>query len=425
MRAAILALALSAILIHAAIAADCGPKIIAAETLARNLECQGEGLQIDGGSLDCQGYTIQGIGLGIGIRMSGKNASIKRCVITGFQTGLLLNATQEALIDTIVLDSNIIGLFGHKDTKTNTQNTLTKSNAIGAYLDGSSIDPSKITSKENANDLMISPTQIGKKETPAKALQISQLKVPVETVRAQIKPATPEMLSYAKAKAWQAEAGLSQVAASKTITIRSESTQVQIRVRPAKDVKDLKVTEFIPKTIAKNSMAITSSIPRFEVVDEDLTILFRLGDVKAGTEKNITYTIDHKIAKDMAVGPFTIITILEEISPGMANMASILSVLFAGMLAYHQYMRHKARKPSMIGVYTALYITALACATLLGHIQTTLELPPTQTAYLLIAALIAAIGVTAWRIIALTSESKKPRKRSKKERRADEESPDN
>ncbi|MEK6960024.1 MAG: right-handed parallel beta-helix repeat-containing protein [Nanoarchaeota archaeon] len=429
----LIALLLSLVLLHSAAAITCGDALANPTTLTADLTCQGDGLTINGAKLDCAGHTIKGTGLGAGITANGLRPELSNCAITGFDTGLILNNTKEAWIAITTISNNNIGIAASHDTATTIVTTKIESNSIGAYLDYSSIDTQSATFSRNINDVMISPAQIGK--TPPTTATPRPLNTPqrptpeqAEIVRVMLKEPTQEILNFARTTPWQATAGLHAVAAGKKATLFKDRTQIDITIRAQKDTKDLKVIEYIPKEIAPSSKTIISSAPKFEVVDEDLTILFRLGDVKAGTEKNITYTIDHRLARDLAVGPFTVISIVEEISPELEGLVALMSVLFAGILAHYQYLRSKSGKSSNVALYTAMYIIALACTTILGYIQATLELPPKPTAYTLAAILLGAIGAIMWETHAikkeLTQKKETPTKSKRKGKKKQEENPE-
>jgi len=415
-----ISLLLSLILLHSALAITCGDIITSPTTLTTDLTCQGDGLTLNSATLDCQGHSIQGIGIGAGITAKGNKTTISQCEITLFDTGLILDKTREAEITQSTISKNNIGIAASQDKLTKLTAAKIDSNSIGTYLDYSSLDTESAIFSNNINDVLISPAQIGKTQPTTTSTRPPTTPTPpsaeqAEIVRIMLQEPTQEALTFAKTTQWQAIAGLHAVAAGKKATIYQDRTQIDITIRPQIDARDLKVIEYIPKNIAPSSKTITSSNPSFEVIDEDLTILFRLGDVNAGAEKNITYTIDHKLARDLAVGPFTIISIVEEISPELEGLVALMSVLFAGMLASYQYLRSKAGKKSNAALYTAMYIIALACTTILGYVQVTFELPPKPTAYALAAVLLGSIGIILWETHVLRKEiSQKPNRKGKK-----------
>jgi len=76
---------------------DCGTSLTEDTTLAEDMECEGVdqvsyalAVGAEGITLDCNGHSITGNGIGIGVKFSGvTGATIKNCQISGFSQGIL------------------------------------------------------------------------------------------------------------------------------------------------------------------------------------------------------------------------------------------------------------------------------------------------------------------------------------------------
>ncbi len=91
---------------------DCGKNVYENTVLSGDLAgCPGDGLTFNTShiTLDCQGHSILGTGIGTGINASYvTDITIKNCQVAGFLTGLVLNSTT----DSFVYNSAFTGSFG-------------------------------------------------------------------------------------------------------------------------------------------------------------------------------------------------------------------------------------------------------------------------------------------------------------------------
>lgn len=383
-------------------AVSCLDTITTPTVLTEDLHCLSNGPLINGGSLDCQGHTITGKAINAGVVMTGTGSKITDCTISSFATGLSVRESQDARIERVTLKSNTLGLNAYKDKNTKVVTPLiVERNTLGANLYQSSISVQEITFTSNLRrgTTYVSMSKPRQTTNTDQTPEIQSL--PPETLVVQAPFGGAEQATFAGVATESAINGANSVSMVKTVTLTPEETTYFLTIWPKKTLARLEIIEVLPKSIAPDSSVIRSSQPSYKVLNEDLVIAFEMGSVEAGKPYNISYTIDHRIARDLAVGPFTIVSIVETISPENAELAGILSIVLAGILAFYQYLRYKAKLDSNVGLFTAIYILALGSTIAVGWIQKTIVLDPAATAYILLGGLCAgiiAVGALAVRL---------------------------
>lgn len=388
-------------------AISCGSTIKGSTTvLTFNILCPQNGFLLEGAAtLDCQGHSITGSGTGIGIQLTSSYNHLSNCRISGFDTGILVNNTYKAALESVTLSQNTIGLYAIEDSQTSVNKVLISSHAIGSYLQGSSIQPLTLTFEHNNQNSVVTtpyyhtmnqlqteyaiPPPKPTLRLPSQQEFISSL----DTINIPLTEPSAELLNQAGVSGWMSSASQQSVAASKHAILLPDSTIITISVQALHDIFDLSIVEYIPKEIALDSSTIIQSDPPFTVRHEDLVIEFQLGSLTTGEQRNITYTIDHRLAPQLIYSPFTILSVVERITPKLFNLASMLSIIFASLLAVYQYLRYKTQQPPLIGLYTAGYILSLTIITALGWIQTRLILSPAPTAYTIIGLLLFGMAI--------------------------------
>lgn len=397
------------------LAISCGSTLKGSNTvLTFNILCPQNGFLLEGAAtLDCQGHTITGSGIGVGIHLTSNNNHISNCKISGFDTGIVLNTTHNTVLESITLSHNTLGLYAMEDSQTSIHNVLISNHAIGLYLQGSSLQPlSFILNQNNQDSLIFSyyPTQRAQpylELTSTSPPHVSSLHPSsrtlssLDTIPIEILEPPADLLVHAKVPLWMSKAGQQSVNALKQVTFFPDKTRVTVSILALHDIYGLSIIEYIPKDIALDSSTITSSDPPFIIRQEDLVIEFPLGNVQGGEYRNVTYTIDHRLAPHLVYSPFTIISVVERITPELASITSILSILFASILAFYQYLRYKTQQPPLLGFYVTGYILSLTIITGLGWIQTKLILSPTPTATTLIGLLLLGIIILTFQCSSL------------------------
>ncbi|ODS41186.1 hypothetical protein BEH94_09625 [Candidatus Altiarchaeales archaeon WOR_SM1_SCG] len=102
-------------------------------TLAADLNCGGDGLEIEAGgiTLDCNGHTISGSGSGTGIYIDEvNNVVIKNCIIRNFREGIILDSgNSNKIINNTVYNNRESGILFHSSSTCN--NIISGNNIYG------------------------------------------------------------------------------------------------------------------------------------------------------------------------------------------------------------------------------------------------------------------------------------------------------
>ena len=107
---------------------SCGEYVNSDDLLFNNLSsCSGTGVFINASNItfDCQGYPINGIGIGAGINISNLyNVTIYNCILSNFTYGMLINASDAVVLYNNGIHNNSYGLFVESSNSTMSQNYL-------------------------------------------------------------------------------------------------------------------------------------------------------------------------------------------------------------------------------------------------------------------------------------------------------------
>jgi parallel beta-helix repeat protein len=129
-------------------ALDCGEVIKHSVTLTADLDCSGNGIVIDGDRvvLDLGGRTIRGPGRGgwvwpgraltsVGIRVAGKKSVVIRSGrLTNFATGVLIEESEETVVERVQALSNHYGIYLFRGGKSALRGVDLSSNIYGLHL---------------------------------------------------------------------------------------------------------------------------------------------------------------------------------------------------------------------------------------------------------------------------------------------------
>jgi len=118
---------------------SCGETITSNTILTNNLLCPGNGLIIGTSdiTLDCQGYSIQGSGSGVGIDIDYNNVTIKNCIVRDFANGIYLHdvADYNTLIDNWFYSNEFHGIYLYDAWSNNiSYNDVTYNGMNGLYF---------------------------------------------------------------------------------------------------------------------------------------------------------------------------------------------------------------------------------------------------------------------------------------------------
>lgn len=96
-------------------------------TVALDTDLEGTVLMTPGTTLDCGGHTVRGSGTQAGVIMA-NDATVRNCLISGFNTGVALTATDGALVENVEVTNSRIGFYLVNGTS---NATITGSTSVG------------------------------------------------------------------------------------------------------------------------------------------------------------------------------------------------------------------------------------------------------------------------------------------------------
>jgi parallel beta helix pectate lyase-like protein len=141
----------------------CGDVITTDKALVANLTCAGDGLTVTNGALlDLQGHKIMGNGTGQGVHVLGTGTVLTNGVVTGFDTGVHVEAQSGRVEDLVVKNNANRGIYldgFHGGGGVMQRNTIT-ANGIGIRLfifNGVQVLDNMIT--DNTADGILAPDQ--------------------------------------------------------------------------------------------------------------------------------------------------------------------------------------------------------------------------------------------------------------------------
>jgi len=172
-------------LVFQASAIECDTQIRVDTTLQEDLYCKEGALILNQShtTIDCNGHTIYGKGMGNGIEILGTGSTIKNCKIDGFENGLLLTTLSKVTVQDSVIINNLIGahLF-ETESITFTDNVIANNTFYGIYKkDSLNIDDENNQFSGNKQDTYellteIEPEEKTKPKEPVKEQQTKEAK---------------------------------------------------------------------------------------------------------------------------------------------------------------------------------------------------------------------------------------------------------
>jgi parallel beta-helix repeat protein len=96
-------------------------------TVALDIDLEGTVLMTPGATLNCGDHTIRGSSTRVGVAMA-NDATVRNCLISGFNTGVGLSATDGAVVENVEVTNSRIGFYLVNGT---TNATITGSTSIG------------------------------------------------------------------------------------------------------------------------------------------------------------------------------------------------------------------------------------------------------------------------------------------------------
>ncbi|MFH1229428.1 MAG: right-handed parallel beta-helix repeat-containing protein [Candidatus Aenigmatarchaeota archaeon] len=135
----------------------CGDTITIDTTLTQDYTCPNYGIIIgaDNITLDCDGYNLTGSYSNAAISLSGRtNVTVKNCVMTNFQYGIVIETSTNSSITNNTADGNTYGIYLNSGADSNniTNNTVTNNYDTGIYFNsgsGNAVNFNKIYGNTN------------------------------------------------------------------------------------------------------------------------------------------------------------------------------------------------------------------------------------------------------------------------------------
>jgi hypothetical protein len=139
-------------------AVSCGTPITTSVTLTADLNCSGDGIVFEGTAdqrapitIDLNGHTIRGSGVGVGIALDGM-ATVRNGTVSGFDVGVVVSGWPDTFSRLWITHNTDVGFFDEEDTA-----TVTVTDSVVAENGGDGISA---TNSRAFMDLRVSHTRI-------------------------------------------------------------------------------------------------------------------------------------------------------------------------------------------------------------------------------------------------------------------------
>jgi len=233
--------------------------------------CTGEyeipdGISVNGNdiTLDCSKASLTGSLYGKGIYAKGNNIIIKNCILSSYDYGIYLESVPDAQLKNNNISDSIVGIYS---------------------LDSDAIVSDNIY-QNNEKDFL----DVSKEEITLPAVSETEQTAVSAHKRVYFENITEQEIVYNLGIKEGYEKAKDIIDIKRDKAKIGASVQYTLTVTSKKEVVGLMIYEHIPKNLADNSNKISSSA-EFKVINEDPDIVFRLGHVKEGDSRVITYTI--------------------------------------------------------------------------------------------------------------------------------------